>query len=194
MPHSAPAPVVTPRLTLIPATVTLAIAEGEDFGKFFRMLEVHRLPDQWPPECNDADKIASLRDRLIEHPEQAGWWAWYWAIDQAAGAEDVTSDNIRIARTLVGNGGFTGPPNDAGEVEIGYSILPAFRRRGIATEGVNALCDWAARHGEAKMAIIDTLPELVGSIGVAKKAGFVGPEPGPEEGVIRFRRHLSASP
>ena len=43
------------------------------------------------------------------------------------------------ARELVGNGGFKGPPSASGVVEIGYSILPAFQRRGFATEAARCL-------------------------------------------------------
>ena len=38
-------------------------------------------------------------------------------------------------RVLVGNGGFTGDPDDSGVVEIGYEFAPEHRNRGFATGG-----------------------------------------------------------
>lgn len=46
-------------------------------------------------------------------------------------------------RRLAGSIGFHQPPVD-GVVEIGYNVEPDFRRRGIATEAVRAMLDWAA--------------------------------------------------
>jgi GNAT superfamily N-acetyltransferase len=57
----------------------------------------------------------------------------------------VVTDDAGIRR-LVGSIGFHHPPID-GVVEIGYNVEPAFRRRGIATEAVRAMLDWAADQG-----------------------------------------------
>lgn len=183
-----PTPIETERLLLVPGTIEHASAEAADATRLFALLGLSTAPEFWPPEFNDADTVAFVRDRLSEHPDHVGWWAWYWLIKPQT---SPSAPAHSTAPMLIGNGGFKGPPNAAGEVEIGYSILPAWRRQGLASEGVNALCAWARRHGGATVAIIDTLPELTGSIGVARKCGFVGPEPGPEPGVIRFRRRLA---
>ncbi|HTC86224.1 MAG TPA: GNAT family N-acetyltransferase [Candidatus Acidoferrum sp.] len=49
-------------------------------------------------------------------------------------------------RRQVGSIGFHQPPVD-GVVEIGYSVEPAYRHQGIATEAVRAMLDWAAEQG-----------------------------------------------
>lgn len=38
---------------------------------------------------------------------------------------------------------FTGPPNENGEIEIGYGINPEFQKMGYATEMVQLMCSWA---------------------------------------------------
>jgi RimJ/RimL family protein N-acetyltransferase len=79
---------------------------------------------------------------------------------------------------LVGHIGFHGPPGvnalrRADGVEVGYSIFPAHRRRGIATEAVRGLVQWA--HGERgiRAFIASVSPQNDGSLGVVSKLGFV---------------------
>ncbi len=71
---------------------------------------------------------------------------------------------------VVGIGGFTGPPSD-GAVEIGYSVAPAHRRRGHATNAVRWWLDHAARHG-VTVVRAHTLAEENASTAVLEKLGF----------------------
>ena len=64
------------------------------------------------------------------------------------------------------------PPNEDGVVEIGYSILPKFRRQGYATRLVKLLVERAFKDERIKLVIAHTFPHLLGSIGVLKNAGF----------------------
>jgi [ribosomal protein S5]-alanine N-acetyltransferase len=50
-------------------------------------------------------------------------------------------------REVIGTIGFHAPPDDTGRVEIGYRVEAAYRHRGIATECVRALLDWAESQG-----------------------------------------------
>jgi GNAT superfamily N-acetyltransferase len=43
----------------------------------------------------------------------------------------------------IGDAGFHGPPNSAGEVEIGYALVPQARGAGLASEAVELLVTWA---------------------------------------------------
>ncbi|MEV3858821.1 GNAT family N-acetyltransferase [Streptomyces sp. NPDC050095] len=46
--------------------------------------------------------------------------------------------------TVIGDAGFHGPPDEAGVLEIGYTVVPPYRRRGYARAMVRALLDRAA--------------------------------------------------
>jgi RimJ/RimL family protein N-acetyltransferase len=75
---------------------------------------------------------------------------------------------------LVGNGGFTGDPDDAGVVEIGYEIAPEHQNRGYATEAARAMIDYAFAHADARVAAVvaHTLAETNASNAVLRKAGM----------------------
>jgi RimJ/RimL family protein N-acetyltransferase len=75
-------------------------------------------------------------------------------------------------RSLVGNGGFAGPPNADGEVEIGYEIAPQFRNRGFATTAVEGILKIAFSREQVQAVIAHTLPEENASSAVLKKCGF----------------------
>src|SRR6185437_5423785 len=59
----------------------------------------------------------------------------------------------RESGSVVGDIGFIGPPTDGGSIEIGYSVTPARRRRGYATEAARAILDWALRQPEVKVLV-----------------------------------------
>lgn len=76
----------------------------------------------------------------------------------------------RETTTVVGLGGYKGAPV-AGEVEIGYSIAPAHRRRGHATAAVDAFVTRAARGG-VRLVVAHTRPEESPSTRILGRAGF----------------------
>lgn len=50
----------------------------------------------------------------------------------------------------IGDAGFHGPPNSAGEVEIGYALVPGARGEGLASEAVELLVAWAQSQPEVR--------------------------------------------
>ena len=54
---------------------------------------------------------------------------------------------VRETRVAVGFIGFHDAPGESGIAEIGYEVLPSFRRQGYASEAVSALIGWAASQG-----------------------------------------------
>ena len=72
--------------------------------------------------------------------------------------------------TVIGLGGFTGPPTD-GSVEIGYSIAPAHRGRGHATEAARRWLDIATTRG-VTLVRAHTLAEENPSTAVLRRLGF----------------------
>lgn len=96
-------------------------------------------------------------------------------------------------RTLVGWGGFKGPPTD-GEVELGYSVAPAFEGRGIATTAVLHLLSKAADHPEVAAVTAHTLAEPGASPRVLERTGFTRqamPDDVTGRAVWRWRRAMT---
>jgi len=155
----------TPELTLAALAGPRELAEGLGAA----------VPTTWPPMFLDAPALEYTLERLAEGPEQAGWWLYFVVVIDEAGS-----------RTLVGSGGYKGPPTPDGTVEVGYGIVSDHQRRGYATETVHRLLDRAFALSEVHRAIGETLPELQPSIGVLLKCGFRLIGEGSEPGVIRF--------
>jgi RimJ/RimL family protein N-acetyltransferase len=75
-------------------------------------------------------------------------------------------------RQVVGRVGFHEPPDEDGQVEIGYSVLPPHRGRGFATEAAGALIGWAhAEHGVTRFRAAVS-PTNGPSLAVMRKLGF----------------------
>jgi ribosomal-protein-alanine N-acetyltransferase len=74
-------------------------------------------------------------------------------------------------RRVIGTCGFHAPPGPEGRVEVGYSIQPAHRRQGVATEAVHALFDWAVTQGVDRFRA-SVSPDNVGSLAIITRLGF----------------------
>ena len=103
---------------------------------------------------------------------------WYWV--QLDGGE----------RVAIGNGGFKGRPDADGMVEVGYSVMDAYQRRGLCTEAVGALIAWAFSHPEVARVVAETNPDNIASIRVMEKNGltFTGET---DAGEVRYAITLS---
>lgn len=166
--------IATARLELVAATFDHCVAEVADPVRLGTMLRA-RVPADWPPPLNDEGSQRFFLETLRGHPELVGWSVWYW----------VARDE---PRTVIGNGGFKGAPAD-GTVEIGYSMLPAFQRRGFASEAVDALVRWAFADERVVRIVAETFAELEPSLGVLRKTGFTPASDAPAEpGALRFER------
>jgi len=163
----------TARLRLVAATPALVDLELADRARLAEALEAD-LPPDWPPRYHDAERLGLTREAL-EAPDAAGWWLHYVVLTDAA------------RHVLAGVVGYKGPPAE-GVVEIGYSIVGSWQRRGIATEASRALVEAAWQRGAA-VVVAETLPGLEASIGVLRKLGFAPAEPR-RPGVLAFElRH-----
>lgn len=74
-------------------------------------------------------------------------------------------------REVIGTIGFHAPPDETGRVEIGYRVEAAFRRRGVATECVEALLAWAESVGTHRFRA-SVAPDNVASLAVVRSFGF----------------------
>ena len=59
-----------------------------------------------------------------------------------------------------------------GAVELGYFVMPAHRRQGLAEEAALAMMDWAGRtHGISRF-VVSISPDNAPSVAMARKLGF----------------------
>ena len=101
--------------------------------------------------------LGRIRDAVAADPASTRWGTRLFVLE--------------TPRTLVGWGGFKGPPRD-GVVELGYAISPSWEGRGIATAAVGELLRDAYGDREVRGVIAHTLPETGPSVRVLGKSGF----------------------
>jgi len=89
-----------------------------------------------------------------------------------------------------GAGWRAGEIEDAGEgdVEIGYSTLPAFQRRGYATGSARTLVEWLLTQDGVQSVSAQTYPRIPESIKVMERCGMSYVGEGDEVGTVRYRR------
>jgi RimJ/RimL family protein N-acetyltransferase len=161
-----------PVVSLIATTRALLDAEEEGGAAIAAGLGV-AAPAEWPPEHNDPATREWMRELLEDYPHEPGCGTWY----------------IIAEGRLVGVCGFKGPPNADGEVVIGYSMVEAEQRKGLAAEAARMLVALAFRDPRVAVVVAETLPVLVGSQKVLVRNGFthVGGHMDAEAGqVMRF--------
>lgn len=159
------------RLNLIAATTQLlniGIAGSEQLAEALGV----SAPETWPPDLYGPTAMRYALTQL-DDPTGQSWSFWY-----------LTTQNE--PQELVGICGFKGRPDAAGSVEIGYSVLAHFQRKGFATEAVARLVGWAFTHHNVTEVCAETFPYLTQSIRVLEKNGFVLTGAGSEAGVVRY--------
>jgi [ribosomal protein S5]-alanine N-acetyltransferase len=158
----------TSRLTLVPCSPALARLALNDPLALGGELDA-AVPSSWPHPG-----LLGLLSSLIDSPAGAdaerGWGPWLLLL-----APD---------RLLVGEAGFKGCPDNEGAVEIGYSIVPRHQRRGLATEAVEQLLQWALLHPGVEAVRAECDPANEPSIAVLRRLGLTPLDP--VEGMLRW--------
>jgi RimJ/RimL family protein N-acetyltransferase len=92
----------------------------------------------------------------------------------------------RESGLVIGNAGFTGPPDEEGLVEIGYGIVPKFEGRGFATEAAEALIAFALGDERVRTIQAHTLPVANASTRILTRCGFrhIGEVMSPDDGLV----------
>jgi ribosomal-protein-alanine N-acetyltransferase len=166
------------RLHLLVADLPLLDAAVEGDEALGRALGGCRVARDWQ---GFPAAVARLRDAVAAAPKATRWGSRLFVVD--------------APRTLVGWGGFKGPPND-GSVEIGYAIAPEWQGRGLATAAVREMLREAYAAPEVSAVIAHTLPERNASVRVLEKAGFGadGVHAQGDATVWRFRHEPNGEP
>jgi RimJ/RimL family protein N-acetyltransferase len=164
----------TARMRLIASTADLVRSEIGDRSSFGRMVGA-QVPPDWPP-AEAADALPWFLERLEKaDPQDAGWYGFYGV------AVDMPE------HVLVAGGGSLGPPAD-GSAEVGYSVLPAFQRRGYGLEMMTAVVDWIRNDPRVREIVAETDADNMPSRGLLARLGFAEVGPGRDARSLRYAR------
>ncbi len=165
----------TERLLLTPLNAGALQAWVDGDGRRLRALTGAAFPERAAAPPLFAEELASYRDRMLETPQELGWWVWL--VRRRSDARPV------------GVLGLSGRPVDGG-TSVGYAVYPEEEGCGYATEACRALVAWAlAQPGAYRVdALVPVGHER--SAAVARRAGMrlVRSEVDPEAGEVwRYR-------
>ena len=138
------------------AATLRALADG-DLDAADRTAPVPLTPYLAGPECSAVWEIRAVQ--ILEDPASAAW------------ITGIVRDPDR--RLTVGRAGYHGPPDDAGMVEVGYSIDPRYRRQGYARAALRALVDRAAQEPGVRTVRATVSPDNLISRNLVLSEGFV---------------------
>ncbi|MBD0349467.1 MAG: GNAT family N-acetyltransferase [Thermoleophilia bacterium] len=156
-------PIETERLELLPLPEAFIEALVERRREQAAELGL-TLPEDWP----DDHDARFLHFRLRQMRADEAWRQWL-----------VRGIVLRAdGRPMIGHIGFHGPPGvnakrrpDA--VEVGYTVFPAHRRQGYATEALRALIGWTHREHSIRHFIASVAPDNDPSLAIVRRLGFV---------------------
>jgi [ribosomal protein S5]-alanine N-acetyltransferase len=166
--------IITPRMHLVPATLELLTAELQGPASLSAFIGAY-VPANWPPPLYDEPAIRWTMGQLAKPSADGRWYSHYFVLQSLTAAPDI----------VIGVGGYVGGPSPTGVVEIGYSIIPEYHRKGYATEAAGGLTRNAFTKG-VKVVAAHTLENDPASGGVLLKNGFRMIGPGNEEGTSRY--------
>lgn len=163
------------KLRLVAITPEMLAAEhASDAAELSRLLGA-QLTAEWPPVDWEPHVYRMILKQYEEWPQSYGWHRYV-----------LLEGGFGKPRTLVGAvGGF---PQVKGDVEIGYSTLPQFQRRGYATAFAKTLVEWLLTREGVESVSAQTYPRLPESIKVMERCGMQYVGDGDEAGTVRYRR------
>lgn len=129
----------------------------EDPGEICRCLGILSCQVEVSEELRLARR--EMFEGVKQHPEEYYWYTeWQVIYKQENG--------------IVGGFCFKGPPNEAGEVEIGYGMTSAYRSKGFMTEAMRVVATWVFRNAQVTALIAETPKNNVPSHRVLEKIGM----------------------
>jgi RimJ/RimL family protein N-acetyltransferase len=163
------------KLRLVSITPEMLTAEHSGDAAGLGSLLRAKLTAEWPPAEWEPHVYRIIQKQYDEWPASFGWHRYV-----------VLEGGLGRARTLVGAiGGF---PRAQGDVEIGYSTLPGFQRRGFATMSAQTLVGWLLTQEGVESVSAQTYPRVVESIKVMERCGMSCVGDGDDPGTVRYRR------
>lgn len=154
--------VETPRLilrTLPPAALEALVAGDRTGASRIADCDLGDFPD---------DQLSIAAVRLKDLGDDPGYLPW-----------SLRAMALKPGLRFAGHFNFHSKPNAdylkevaPGAVEMGYFVLPEFRRRGLAEEAALGMMAWASQaHGVGRF-VVSISPENAPSVAMARKLGF----------------------
>jgi len=144
----------TARLDIITCNSDLMNVLAHGVSELGFVLEVN-IPDSWPV----SPEAIPLFHEMYRADTSLSGWLNYFA---------VCRENL----TMIGDCGYLGKPVN-GNVEIGYSVIPEYRRKGFAFEMVSFLVYHAFSSGMVSKITAYTLKNNIPSIKVLENLNFI---------------------
>ncbi|MEZ5994317.1 MAG: GNAT family N-acetyltransferase [Hyphomonadaceae bacterium] len=168
------------RLALLALDAELAALQAGSRTAFFNAIAVtHEAV--WPPAPFETAALEWAHKNLAHDPEGQGWYGWAL----------LANEGERAPPRLVGIAALVGRPDEEGEVELAFGLLPEFRGRGYGSEAVRTLAAWALANG-AKRVIVHLDAEDVFAASTLAKNGFADTGEPPYPGVARWALSAAA--
>lgn len=80
---------------------------------------------------------------------------------------------LKEENIVIGEIGGQGDPDETGEIELGYSIVPEFQHHGYMTEALSAMLAWLKEQEVITRIFARSFESNLASIGVLERTGFV---------------------
>ncbi len=136
--------------------------EGLELGDAARVASELKA-DLSPEWLASVGRLAAMRaSQIRERPADAPWLL-----------RPILLWDAGEPRPAIGYLNFHGAPDEAGMVEIGYTLLPAARGHGYAIEAVRAAFAWATRVHAIRHFRASVSPDNDRSLNLIGKLGFV---------------------
>jgi len=162
------------RVALLALDRDLAQLQAGSRTAFFNAIAVTHEP-VWPPAPFEPGSLDWAAKNLAHDPQGEGWYGW--AI--------LANEGERAPPRLVGIAALIGRPDDVGDVELAFGLLPEFRGRGFGAETVRTLAAWAFQN-EARRVVVHLDAEDAGAAHTLTKSGFADTGEQEYPGVARW--------
>lgn len=155
--------ITIPRLELLALSLDELVLIHQDRHQLENHLGLNRsqfelnAADSFMEEFADAVQ-SFIIPNVSSHPSEYGWYT-HWLIIH------------KHYNLTVGGIGAAGPPNEMGEVMVGYFVDRKYEGNGIATEALKGFMDWM-RHPALRCVTAHTLLGNIPSQKVLEKCGF----------------------
>lgn len=155
--------------------------EGEDLVLHGPRLDLHTvLPREYDILAVDRADPRLWRDRgfanpaghLVEDPGPLPYRKPRIEADPAAAPYLLRIAVLREEGVIVGSIGFHTRPDDAGMIEVGLGVEPAYRGRGYAKEMLATMWEWGTRQPGVRILRYTVSPDNAPSQSIIRQLGF----------------------